>query len=232
VLPKLRRQIKAASLPGAPWGRRVLTPYSGGRQPLALEATLERWIPGRPFSREDIRVWERHEPALNLLVLFDTSLSMSGPGRITAAVAAAILAREAALGKIALLAFHAEVDTVIRFGERIRPMEAAYRVLKLPMGGITDLDAVMKKGLRMLAGNPGHKTQTVLITDAERTAGPDPSEVASRYSGLNVVLIGGRNVESAKQLAHLGKGRFRQVESLTALPSVLFGLLVKLAGQA
>lgn len=232
VLPRVRRHLR-----GPGWCQRQVGPprlicYQGGRQPLALEATLERILPGRPLSREEILVEQSEEPCLSLLVMLDTSLSLSGPFRVPAAVAGAVLAREAGMGRLAFMAFHTEVEFIIRFGEKLRPWEAAYRVLELPVGGATDLEAALRRGLTALSGGWRHGTHSVLITDAERTAGGDPLPWAARYPRLHVVHIGRRNRELAKSLASAGKGRLRRVESLDKLPEVLLDLVTGLAREA
>ena len=210
-------------------GPTCLLPYRGGPGELDLEASLDRLAPGRVMGRDDLWVRGRKQPALNLLVLLDTSLSISGEARIPAAVAGAVLAREAAMARLALIAFHSEAETVIRFGMRIRPLEAAQRVLRLKWGGPTDLGAALKAGAKLLRYGPPGFTHTVLISDGEHTSGPDPRNAARRFSGLHMILIGRRNLALARDLTRLGKGGLRQAEGLKDLPGALMELLAGLA---
>lgn len=227
VLPQMRWQLLLA---GASGGRGWQpAPFLGGSEDLDLEATLERLLPGRPAAAEDIIVRRPRRPDLRLLVLLDTSLSLSGPGRVPAAVAGGALARLAASGGLALLAFGEEPRPVIGFGQRVPAWQAAWRVLTLPLGGVTDLAAALQRGLRELAGQRSREVHTVLISDVERTAGPDPRPLAARYRNLHVLLIGERNQSLARQLARLGKGRFVQALRLAKLPQALIMLLRALA---
>jgi len=205
---------------------------------LALEATLERMIPtpdpegptdrGPWLRREDIMVQYRPDPDLKLLVMLDTSLSMSGPHRALAAVIGAVLAKQSPSGGLALVAFHSESKLLIRFGERVKPLDAAYRVLGSPLGGTTNISAALEDGLSVLAGSGNRSAHAVLITDGERTAGPDPCDEAKKFRRLHVVLVGRRNVVSSREMARLGRGLWHQVDSLEATPPTLLRLLQRL----
>lgn len=224
VLPRLRRGLMHTAS-GAGRTRERVIAYRGGREPLAVEAALERFWPDRPETFYDLPVLMREERGPGLVVMLDTSLSMAGPGRVAAAVAAAALCRLAAPGRLGLAGFGERARTVIAWGRRVRPLEAAYRVLGLALGGVTDLAAGLHQGLRLLAGAP-RGAAGVLVTDAERTAGADPRALAGRFSRLHVVLLGGRNLELGRELARRGRGRLLRVESLAELPGVL-GRLVR-----
>ncbi len=208
---------------------------------LALEATLERIMPalnldgsmqpGQWLRREDILVQWRPEPALKLLVMLDTSLSMSGRHRALAAVIGAVLARQTPSGGLALVAFHSEPKVLIHFGERVKPLDAAYRVLGSPVGGTTDISAALDRGLRLLAASHNRWADAVLITDGERTAGLDPCGLAKRFRKLHVVLVGRRNVVLSREMAHLGKGLWSRVERLETVPQTLLWLMQRLGAD-
>jgi len=177
-------------------------------------------------------VRERVERGLTLVVLLDTSLSVAGPARAAVAVAGAVLARAAAMGRLALLAFHGEVEPLVRFGERVKPLSAAYRVLASPFGGSTDLAKALSEAARVQRGLAGAKAHTVLISDMEHTAGPDPVAAAARLKDPHLVLVGKRNQALAEKMARAGGGTCRLVERLADLPAALLGLLARLAGRA
>lgn len=209
-----------------------LVGFTGGRAGLDLEATLERIIPGLLPDRSSIMVRRSEIPTLKLLLLFDTSLSMHGRHRILASVSGAVAAREAALGSLALVGFHARPELIVRFGERVGPLEAAYRVLNQPLGGVTDLNAALAFGRKLINSGPstgsGGAVRSIMITDAERTAGPDPRIEAARYKHLNVVHIGRRNRNLARDMARLGHGHKMGIENLESLPGALQKLLERL----
>jgi len=168
------------------------------------------------------------EPALRLLVMLDTSLSMDGPQRAMAALTGAVLARQAPSGSLALVAFHSEPQSIIGFGERVKPLEAAYRVLRTPVGGITNISAALEYGLHVLAAAGKRTAHAVLITDGERTAGPDPRDAAKKFRRLHVVLVGLRNAVLTSEMAHVGKGIWRQVDRLESVPHTLLWLMRRL----
>ena len=183
---------------------------------------------GHRIGQEDIVLEYRPEPAVRLLVLLDTSLSMGAPQRASAAIIASVLARHSPSGGLAMVVFDSRSKLIIRFGEHLKPLEAAYRVLMTPVGGVTDIAAALDYGLTVIAGSSGKPTQSILITDGERTAGSDPWDLAKKFSRLHVALVGKRNVELGKEMARMGNGLFRQVESMEAVPQALLGLMRRL----
>jgi Mg-chelatase subunit ChlD len=205
---------------------------------LDLEVTLERIMPaldqhgsirkGHRIGQEDIVLQYRPEPAVRLLVLLDTSLSMGAPQRASAAIIASVLARHSPSGGLAIVVFDSRSKLIIRFGEHLKPLEAAYRVLMTPVGGVTDIAAALDYGLTVIAGSSGKPTQSILITDGERTAGSDPCDLAKKFSRLHVALVGNRNVNLGKDMARIGNGLFRQVESMEAVPQTLLGIMRRL----
>ena len=216
-------------------------PYSAAETPLTtldLEATLERIVPtlnlqgaslkGLCVGREDVVLQCRPESTIRLLVMLDTSLSMSAPQRASAAVIAAVLARHSPSGGLAMVAFDSQSKLIIRFEERLKPLEAAYRTLVSPVGGVTDIAAALDYGLSVIAGSGGKPTHSILITDGERTAGPDPCDLAKKFRRLHVALVGKRNVELGREMARMGNGLFRHVESLNTVPQTLIGLMRRL----
>ncbi len=220
--------------------RMRIVPYGSqgvGQNELALEATLERIMPrlnsaasmhSAGLQREDILVQYKPEPDVRLLIMLDTSLSMSGPHRALAAVVGAVLARHSPGGGLALMVFHSKPELLIHFGERVKPLEAAYRVLASSVGGITNISAALQRGSSILGGSGNRSAHAVLITDGERTAGADPSHEAKRFRKLHVVLVGRRNLVVTKEIARLGNGLWRQVDSLSAVPSMLLWLLQRM----
>lgn len=230
ALPKVRRGAWRAAA-GAGRARERVVAYRGGREPLALEPALERLWPGHPEAEGELPVIAREERGLSLVVMLDTSLSMAGPARVAAAVVAAALVRLAGPGRLGLVGFGETARVVIFPGRRVRPLEAAYRVLGLPMGGVTDLEAGLRLGLKLARG-AGGRTQAVLVSDAERTAGADPRHLAGAFGRLHVVLVGGRNLDLGRDLARIGRGRLRVVEGLAGLAGTLTRLVADLEREA
>ncbi|MGC8658772.1 MAG: vWA domain-containing protein [Desulfomonilaceae bacterium] len=202
---------------------------------LDLEATLERIIPSihiqnltgelQPVERDAIMVRCKPEPRVRLLVMLDTSMSMSGPSGMCSALVGSVLARHCPSGQLALVVFHSEPELVIRFGERLKPLQAAYRVMKSPVGGITNIADALKLGLAVIQRSGRKETHAVLITDGERTAGVDPRDLASRFRKLHVALVGKRNLEWGKEIACLGNGYFNHIDDPDRVPSAVLLLM-------
>jgi hypothetical protein len=54
-----------------------------------------------------------------------------------------------------MVVFDSRPKLIIRFEERLKPLEAAYRALVTPVGGVTDIAAALDYGLAVIAGSGG-----------------------------------------------------------------------------
>lgn len=204
------------------------------RGELDVATTLEN-AAGKPWpGRHDWVVEMREEERRQVVLVVDTSGSMSGEPMALAAVAAVLLALKVRPGDLGVVAFDDLARDVVALGERIGAGELARRLLDRPCGGKTNIEAALLAGERQLAASRDPRRMAVLITDGLYTRGADPRPVAARLPALHVLhttvekLPAGVWITPVRQVAadaaRLGRGRLVPVESFEQLPRRMLDL--------
>jgi hypothetical protein len=169
---------------------------------LDVERTFENVL-GKPYpERDDWVVTRREERRVQVVLMVDTSLSMSGENMAIAAVAAAALALKLHRGDLSVVVFEDRARAVSRLEEEMPAREIVRRMLEQPVRGYTNIEA----GL--------------LITDGVSTVGGDPVPPASRFNRLFVLLTEDykMNPELCRRMADAGGGDVFPVASYRELP--------------
>ena len=187
--------------------------WSGGSDELDLERTLEA-IAGKPFPEEtDIVVRERVRRRRSVVLVVDVSGSMKGERVRTAAATVGALAGELARDSLAVVAFWSDAAVLVPLGDQVAPLAVLDLLLRVPAQGLTNVSFALETAARQLAGVPPRDARVLLLSDCVHNAGPDPRLVAARLPRLDVLLdsSGEQDVELGRDLARLGRGRFRLV---------------------
>lgn len=212
----LRRQSRPTEVVVSDW-------MPGAAAELDVEETLERAAGKAEVEPEDLAVSERRDKRADLALALDCSLSMAGENLALLAVAAAVLALRADPRDLAVVAFETDAETLTRRGEAISAEDVVRRVLEVPAGGFTNIEAGLEEARRALAGSRNPRRAVILVSDGKSTEGGDPREVARRLPRLHVVNIGrdihGRRLSRA--LATIGRGAFEAAPNYRALPRAM-----------
>jgi Mg-chelatase subunit ChlD len=187
--------------------------WSGGSDELDLERTLEA-IAGNPFPEgTDIVVRERVRQRRSVVLVVDVSGSMKGERVRTAAAAVGALAGELARDSLAVVAFWSDAAVLVPLGQQVAPLAVLDLLLRVPARGLTNVSFALETAARQLAGVPPRDARVLLLSDCVHNAGPDPRLTAARLPRLDVLLdtSGEQDVELGRNLAQLGRGRFRLV---------------------
>ncbi len=194
-------------------GRLVTEPADERAGDIDIDASLDGLITAkaqrRPPSIEDLRVqrWQRPDTALCLLV--DRSGSMSGERLASAALAAAVCAWRAP-SQFAVLAFSDRVIEVKPL-TGTKPAETVVaEILALRGHGTTDVALALRAAKRQLAGTTARRRITILLSDAEVTAGGDPIQPAKALDEL-VVIAPEDEPQHARSLIAAAGGRLGEV---------------------
>ena len=213
---RLRRQSRPTEV--------VITDWSPGTSAeLDVDETMER-ATGKPHPEpEDLAVAERRDKRADLALALDVSLSMAGENLALLAVAAAVLALRADPRDLAVVAFETHAETLTRRGEAVAAEDIVRRILEVPAGGFTNIEAGLEEARRNLSGSRNPRRAVILVSDGKSTEGGDPREVARRISRLHVVHIG-RDVHGkrlSRALASIGQGAFEAAPGYRALPRAM-----------
>lgn len=212
----LLRQSRPTEVILADW-----TPGAAGE--LDVEETLERAAGKEAAEPEDLVTAERRDKRADLALALDVSLSMAGENLALLAVSAAVVALRADPRDLAVVAFETHAELLTRRGEAVSPEDIVRRILDVPAGGFTNIEAGLEEARRSLAGSRNPRRAVILVSDGKSTEGGDPREVARRIPRLHVVHIGrdphGRRLSRA--LAAAGNGAFEAAAGYRALPAAM-----------
>jgi Mg-chelatase subunit ChlD len=186
---------------------------------LDLEATLEQPL---PWQRESL-VLSRVQPReVELCLMLDMSLSMTGEKVALTALAAAILKLK--LERVSVIAFDTVAHRLVRAGEELSARELVRRILGVPAQGYTNIEAGLLMGVEELGRARLRERVGVILTDGVANVGWDPVRVAPRFPRLHVVQVGReerQGTRTCERLARAGRGlRYRAV-IYAQLPAVV-----------
>ena len=164
----------------------LLEPWSGE---LDVEATVDNLL-GKPHPEQgDLIVRRRVDRRHQVVLMVDTSLSMAGERLALAAVATAVLALKLRPGDLAVELFSDDARLISRFDEEVPPAELVRRMLAVPCGGGTDIEAALRLGHAELQRGRDPGRSGLLVTDGMYTSGADPLPAAARFGPLHVLLM-------------------------------------------
>jgi len=198
----------------------LLEPWSGE---LDLEATVDNLI-GKPYPEPgDWIVQRRVDRRHQVVLMVDTSLSMSGENMAVAATAAAVLALKLRPEDLAVVVFEDAATAVTRLDAPDPPEEVVRRMLDQPVRGYTNIEAALRLGAAELERGRNPRRSGLLISDGVVTSGGDPRPLAHRFPQLFVLLTEDykMNPELCRELADAGHGDVFPVRAFRDLPTRL-----------
>lgn len=218
----------------------VVTDYrtfmeSGQRGELDVLATLEEgfsrgYIDMSAVSPDILRFDARLEKDVDIALVMDASLSMTGEKIALLAVSAAVVALCVPPKRLSMMGFDSRTRWIKRFGDEMSVETIVERVLELPAGGFTNLELALTETSKAVHAQHNDKANVILITDGKYTEGGDPSYLASKFQHLNVLKIGrdqaGRDL--LLELSGKGNGRFFEARKISDLPRTMYGAMKSL----
>jgi Mg-chelatase subunit ChlD len=208
--------------------REMLTePFRGE---LDEEETLENLL-GKEFPEPEDWVGTRREARRTQVVLMmDTSLSMSGKNLALAAVAAAVLAFSVKSEDLAVVAFETSAKALTHLGQKDTAAHVVEQLLSQPARGFTNIAEGLAKGRRELLRARTPRRVGLLITDGVFTAGEDPVPEAALFPRLFVLLTEDyvMDEELCRKMARLGGGSVVRVSGYEDLPSRMLHVITRL----
>ncbi len=184
------------------------------------DETLENLMGKRFPDPEDWISLRREARRTQIVLMMDTSLSMSGKNLALAAVAAAVLAFKVKNEDLAVIAFESTAKVLTRLGERDPVETVVEKLLSQPARGFTNIEDGLREGLKETARGDERRTVGLLITDGVHTAGGDPVPLAASFPRLHVLLTEDyvMDDEVCRRMARLGRGEAFTVRGYEDLP--------------
>lgn len=199
---------------------RLREPFAGE---IDLEATIDNVL-GKEYPEiGDWVVKHREERRHQVVLMVDTSLSMSGENMAIASVAAAVLALKLHPEDLSVVVFENTAKAVTHLEVADAPETVVERMLDQPVNGYTNISAALELGARELERGRNPRRSGLLITDGVVTAGGDPVHLAHRFPKLFVLLTEDykSNPRLCRELADAAKGDVFPVNTFRELPSRL-----------
>jgi len=194
------------------------------------EETLEN-ILGKEFPDPDDWITaRREEQRTDIVLMMDTSLSMSGKSLALAAVAAAVLAFSIRSEDLSVVAFESTAKALTHLGERDASARVVEEILSQPARGFTNIEDALAVGRRELARGGNPRKAGLLITDGVFTAGGDPTAEAALFPQLFVLLTEDYVMDEdlCARLARLGRGSLVRVRGYADLPRTMLDVATRL----
>ncbi|WP_226363488.1 vWA domain-containing protein [Pseudonocardia abyssalis] len=192
-------------------------PYAYRSDDIDLDRTIEVLVE-RPVPEDaDVVVRERMSSRRAAVLIVDVSGSMRGEKvRIAAATVAALSADLPGAGdQLALVAFWSDAAVITGLTERSTPSALLDALLRIPARGLTNVGFGLSVAHAELARSAARRKTAILLTDAVHNAGPDPRDIARRFSKLHVLIEtdGEHDLPLGRDLARLGHGTLHLVHT-------------------
>jgi Mg-chelatase subunit ChlD len=225
---KKAESVVGASRRSAPPTR---LPYSiSPRGEIAIEETLENlagYPAEAPISPHDIVMETREHKHVNVVLMIDTSLSMTGKNLALAGVSAAVLALKLRSTDYSLVVFEGAASVAKKMAEPLGREDAISRILEVPAMGYTNIEDALKKGLAQLEKGRNQQRMGLLITDGVYTEGGDPLPWASKFPRLHVLMTKAYKMDRSlcARMAEAGHGHCFAIDTYEELPIVMGRLM-------
>jgi Mg-chelatase subunit ChlD len=196
-------------------GNLASVPYRYRSDDIDLDKTIEV-LTERPVPEDtDIIVRERMRPRRAAVLVVDVSGSMRGEKVRIAAATVAALAADLADDQLALVAFWSDAALLKPLEKPVAPAKLLDQLLRIPARGLTNVHFGLTVAHAELARSAARRRTAILLTDAVHNAGPDPRQLACRFTELHVLLEtdGEHDTSLASDLARLGHGHLAPVHT-------------------
>ncbi len=192
-----------------------------------VEATLEAVLERGQATPSDLIVEKREPRELSVVMMLDASLSMTGDKLAIATAAIAVLAYRLKTVDYALITFNDRPSVLKRANQAKHLDDLIADLLEARAGGYTNIDGALRKGREELGLSKTRNRVGILITDGNYTVGPDPSDAASAYRRLYVLMTESHDCQPVvcSDLAKTGGGHMYPVSSFDEIPKVLYKVL-------
>ena len=192
-----------------------------------VEATLDQIIEKNHIEPSDVVVEKREPRKLAVALMLDASLSMSGDKLAIATAAIAVLAFRLKTVDYLLITFNDRPSVLKRVNQLRNLDDLISDLLDAHAGGYTNIEWALAKGKEELSLADTRNRVGIIVTDGNFTVGDDPSEAASRYKRLFVIMTESHDCQPGicEGMARRGGGRMYAVANFDEIPRVLYRVL-------
>ncbi|TFG23823.1 MAG: VWA domain-containing protein [Promethearchaeota archaeon] len=209
--------------------------YEIGMPEFDLDETIQHKplkIYEKSLSYNDIYGIKRQQQKRNVVLILDTSGSMYGKTLLNAALTTSVLAYNMEKENYGIVLFNSTAMTLKKIKEKKSVISIIDEILDSEAVGFTNIQIGLEKGLKQLnqvKENRKHKFG-ILITDGNYNRGENPLAISKKYPKLHVIGMPAENdadrgIDTCRELAKAGKGKFFAVTDYKEIPRALINLL-------
>lgn len=191
---------------------------------LDLDSTIENLFVDPSDKAEAIRVFNRAQSGHSVLLIIDSSYSMSGKKLVMAAAAAATISHLFSSRDIAVIHFGTKASILKHFDHEISTESLVEQIFSLIPKGLTNLHQGLKVGIDELGARKQTNYTAILLSDCDLNTGKVPSMIAWRLQGLKIITFPPVNEFIAKQLEKDARGEIFHAEKVLDIPLILQGI--------
>ena len=189
-------------------------------------------IKNKSLNYKDIFGIKRIKQKRKVILILDTSGSMYGRLLVNAALTTSVLAYNMEKEDYAIILFNSTAMVLKKIDKKKKVSTIIDEILDSEAVGFTNIYIGLEKGLKELNKIKIHDKDQfgILITDGIYNRGEDPLILAKKYPKLHVIGIpaendANRGIDTCREIAKAGRGRFYAVQNYKEIPRALIDLL-------
>ena len=215
--------------------KKTIPYYNIGMPEFDLDETIQHnplKIYEKRLSYKDIYGIKRQRKKRKVILILDTSGSMYGKTLLNAALTTSVLAYNMDKENYSIVLFNSTAMILKKIDEEKPITTIIDEILDSEAVGFTNIHVGLEKGLKELNKVKESKKNQfgILITDGNYNRGEDPVILAKKFPKLHVIGIppendADRGIDTCRELAKAGQGKFYAVTNYKEIPRALIELL-------
>jgi len=230
---KLSLKITSKGIRG--YFKKTIPNYQIGMPEFSIDETIQHnplKVHNKTLSYQDIYGIERKRQKRKIVLILDTSGSMYGRLLLNAALTTSVLAYHMEKEDYAIILFNSTAMTLKKINQKKPIITIIDDILDSEAIGFTNIYIGLEKGLKEL-NKVREKTKHkfgILISDGNFNRGADPVEIAKIFPKLHVIGMPSENdaergIDTCREIAKAGRGKFYAVNDYKEIPRALIELL-------
>ena len=215
--------------------KKVTPIYQIGTPEFDLDETIQHNplnIYKNSLTYKDIFGIQRKKQKRKIVMILDTSGSMYGKLLLNAALTTSVLAYNMEKENYGIVLFNSTAMVLKKIDKKKPVIKIIDEILDSEAVGFTNITIGLEKGLQELnkiKEKTRHKSG-ILITDGNYNRGKIPYDLAKKYPKLHVIGIPAENdaergIDTCREIARVGRGKFFAVNNYNEIPRALIELL-------
>jgi len=194
---------------------------------LDIEKTIENIIDNPIDKTNAIQVLHRERKGHSVLLIIDSSYSMSGKKLVMAAAAAATIAHLFDSTDIGVVHFGTKGTVLKRFDVEESIQSIVEKIFNLIPKGLTNIYQGLKVGVEELGERKQSSYTAILLSDCDVNAGKIPSVIAWKLQGLKIITFPPVNDFIADILKKETRGEIFHTSLVRDIPVILQQIFVE-----